>query len=585
MSNVKNRDLSMIKKNIKDQIINIFGEDHSPTNIGQIPESADIAKIFGVDYLHYKLENGDDLYITKNGLPIIQNLIPENYWTDESWFRKNSIKLNGTSTVYKIKTKEVNNRSKDIVLKWNRMGQDIPGEEESEELMNVEFNSPFEEFSLLKELFNTRYESPGKIITQLPYGIYVPLKSAKLWQTGRKEYIMQTKIKTHFEIELDMHRTYAVIYGWIKGIDAVQAFEQGLLNKKEMEDLTLKVENDMRRKVFQVRDRKPDHIIVKPYRDGTLVKNRKGDILYAVIDYELLERTPEREKKINKDKRHQYLKKQVNRFDINIKEIKFPPNLYPVKIFGVDYVYGHSESTNGKLWVVGRDSKLFDYFLPERWESTPRTKLSISNEIYYTLTKDKIHLVWKVSNVGIQPDIDPYKEDERKILKYGYNSPFEEVSIAIELNKKGIRIVYPRAIYMTGSEVNIPESLTDTSRYKSHKHLITPDKIPVLKKDYNYIIIWGYWNGPIERLAVKDGDYYNGINALDAYRKKIITLNQYISLIKRKKEKLARVGIQDLNLRGNHLLLSLDQKGSLVTDNQNLPDVRICNFELLRKMK
>ena len=41
------------------------------------------------------------------------------------------------------------------------MGQDIPGKTEASDLTGAEFNSPFEEFSLLLELRNTRFESPG----------------------------------------------------------------------------------------------------------------------------------------------------------------------------------------------------------------------------------------------------------------------------------------------------------------------------------------------------------------------------------------------------------------------------------------
>ncbi len=58
----------------------------------------------------------------------------------------------------------------------------------------------------------------------------------------------------------------------------------------------------------------------------------------------------------------------------------------------------------------------------------------------------------------------------------------------------------------------------------------------------------------------------------------------YLLLVRRKKEKLARVGIEDLNLRGNHLLLSLDGSGGIVRDGAAVPEVRICNFELLKTL-
>ncbi len=172
----------------------------------------EIVKILGVEYAHLKLENEDDLYATTYGLPFIENLRPENFLTDENWFDENSIRLSGSSCLYKIRTKKIQGRFKDIVIKWNRMGQDIPGAEDCEELVNAKFNSPFEEFSLVMELRNTMYNSSERIIIQKPLAIYVPSESVELWQTGRKQYEMQLKIQAHKEIVLDMCRSYAVIY-------------------------------------------------------------------------------------------------------------------------------------------------------------------------------------------------------------------------------------------------------------------------------------------------------------------------------------------------------------------------------------
>ena len=544
----------------------------------------EIAKILGVEYAHLKLENEDDLYATTYGLPFIENLRPENFLTDENWFDENSTRLSGSSCLYKIRTKKIQGRFKDIVMKWNRMGQDIPGAEDCEELANAKFNSPFEEFSLVMELRNTMYNSSERIIIQKPLAIYVPSESVELWQTGRKEYEMQLKIQAHKEVVLDMCRSYAVIYEWVKGIDITQAVDEGILDERYMKAFTLDAEKRIKKKGFIVRDRKPHHIIIRPKKDDDLAKDRKGDVLCALVDFELLERTREREEMTRKIKRIDYLKRQKDRFAIEIPK-KFDPHLSRANILGVDYVYGHVESTKGTLWVVGKDPYLFDYFLPERWEQTPKTKISMSSEVYYTVTKDNIHLVWEISRVGLQPDMDPVKEDEKKVLEYGYNSPFEEVALAVELSSKGIATTYPRAIYMTGNKTRISEELFDNSRYERHKGYMTPDGIPILKKNRDYIIIWGYWNGPDEKLAAKDGDYYEGINALCAYREGIITQETYITLLKVAKEKLSKVGIEDLNLRGNHLLISLDSTGTLITDSQGMPEIRVCNFEFLRRIE
>ena len=544
-----------------------------------------IARILDVEYGHMKLENDDDLYVTKYGLPFLGNLKPENFWTDKQWFNENSIRLSGSSSVYRVKTKEVKGRKKDIVVKWNRMGQDIPGAEEDQDLTNIEFNSPFEEFSLVMGLKNEIKESGDsleEIFVQIPLAIYVPIKPVELWEVGRREYKMQGKMQSHRDVLIDMYRSYAVIYEWIPGIDAVQAFQTGVLSREDMELLTQDAEEKIRQKGFIVRDRKPHHIIVSPLETGDLLQTDERKIKYGLIDFELLQKTSEKKEVVKKAKRAEYHKRQRDRFEINIPK-KFHPHLSHVNIFGVEYIFGQVESTKGRLWVVGKDPYLFDYFLPERWEKTNKTKISMFSESYYTVSKDDIHLVWEVSKVGLRPDMDSFKEDEKKILEHGFNSPFEEVSLAVELSKKGIATIYPRAIYMTGDKTEVSSELFDNSRYESHKDYVAPDGVPIVRKNRYYIIVWGYWNGPDEKIANKDGDYYESVNALTAYREAIITEEDYINLLQVTREKLFKVGVEDLNLRGNHLLISFDSKGNLVADNQGNPEIRICNFEFLKK--
>jgi hypothetical protein len=545
-------------------------------------ERVSVTQVFGVTYSHISFNNGDDLYLTEYGVPFIANLMPENFWTDNKWFKNHSKKLRGTSTVYKVTTKKVKGKSKNIVLKWNRMGQDIPGETDLQVDANVEFNSPFEEFALALELRDARHHSSDRLLTHKPLAIYVPEASVKLAQLGRKSYKMEALISSHAEIELNMFRNYAVIYEWIKGVDAVQAFEMQALNKDDLVQLIARSDNDIKNMGFFVADPKPHHLIVRPGEKGTVSRNGKGGPLYALIDFELLKRTPEREKEVQAVKRKNYLKKQVHRFESK-ELLDLPPNLKSVNIMDVDYIYGPVEGTSAGLWVVGKDPALFDYFLPVKWRKTPRTKLSYRNQVYRTTTKDNIHLVWKVSRVGEQPDMDPFKEDEQKIIQFGYNSPFEEVALAIELSNKGIATIYPRAIYMTSSKSQVHDSFRDDSRYKSHKDTLTPKGKPALMEGHDYIIIWGYWNGPDEFLAARDESPYQGIDALFAYRNNLLDKDTYMQLVQIANDSLAKVGIEDLNLRGSHLLLSLDRSGKLVRDNQQLPEMRICNFELLKQ--
>jgi len=537
--------------------------------------------VLGVDYLHLQLDDGSDLYVTEYGLPFTRHLLPENHWADEDWFAAHSVKLLGTSALYRITTKKVAGISKEIVLKWNRMGQDIPGETEASDLAGAEFNSPFEEFSLVIELRNARYESPVQIYTHKPLAIYVPRKYVDAERLGRRQYRIEAIQRKHEEITLDLNRRYAVMYEWVKGIDAAEALRQQMIDERTARDLISESDRTMRRKGFLVRDNKPHHIIIRPKRTGKLARDRRGRILYALVDFELLERTPRRERATRASKRRSYLVRQARRFE---SHERFPPDLTPVTIMGVDYVYGQVESTGGGLWVVGKDPVLFDYFLPVKWRKTPRSRLSLSRRIYHTVTKDNIHLVWRVSSVGKKPDVDRSAENRKRIIAHGYNSPFEEISLSLELTRNGIETTYPRAIYMTGPRTEVSAEIVDDSRYESHEALRTPDGHPTLARDHDYIIIWGYWNGPDEVLAAKDEQIYKGISALDALREGLIAEGMYHRVMQTTRERLAEVGIEDLNLRGNHLLLSLDKSGRLATEDGGLPAARICNFELLRRV-
>ena len=236
-----------------------------------------LVTVLGVKYLHLRVNDGTDVYVTEYGLPFTQCLMPENHWADDAWMKLHSVRLPGTSALFHVRTKEVGGHSRDIVVKWNRMGQDIPGETRAFDAANAEFNSPFLEFSLVLEMRNTHLESPGRLFTHKPLAIYVPRKYVKGEQLGRRRHKMEAIQRSHEEeIPIDWNRNYAVIYEWLKGIDAVQACREGLVDKDGMAQLVNRVQEDLQRKGFAVSDNKPQHIIVRPTADKQLVKNRSG---------------------------------------------------------------------------------------------------------------------------------------------------------------------------------------------------------------------------------------------------------------------------------------------------------------------
>ena len=538
----------------------------------------EVVRVLGVAYTHFHLGDEGDLFVTEYGLPLVDCLLPVNHWSDKEWFGQNSEPLSGTSSIFRVLTKPADGKQREIVIKWNRMGQEIPGDE----FIDAEFNSPFEEFSLLMDLRQAEHDGVPRVYTQKPLAIFVPARRVELWRTGRKEYVMQNKIEKHVEIDLDMRRLYATIFEWIKGVDAAEAQQAGLLDEDQMESLSRAAHEHVEAKGFRVLDRKPHHVIVRPRPNGSLLRDRRGRVRYAMVDYELLQRTADHEREVRQGKRSNYLRKQRDRFIIQTPKV-LPTHLHYMNVFGVGYIYGETQSTHGELWVVGKDPDLFDYFLPERWEKSPRTRLSSMHEAFYTLTKDNIHLTWKVSRVGIAPDADPFKPDERAILEFGYNSPFEEMALAFRLSNGGVPTTYPRAIYKAGLRSDISDALLDPSRFESHESLQTPHATPILSPDGDYITIWGYWNGPDEKLAVEDSDYFEGINALRAWRDGLLTEEVYVALMQRTREKLAALSVEDLNLRGTHILVSLRvNTGELVLDDDGFPEARICTFDLLR---
>lgn len=542
-------------------------------------------RLLGVDYVHVPTTNGGDLYVTRFGLPFLEHLQLEN-WREDVWFEKKRERLQGTSVVYRIPTKAVDGRSIDLVVKYCRVGEDVPLDTLTfEKFSHAEFNSPYEEFSLVMELRERRVTE--RIRTHRPLAIYMPPERLELWQTGRSTHRIEHKKAKFRDVELDIFRHYVLIYQWVKGESADTALAVAVAGAEtraaELKRLTLKAKAELARNGFMVVDHKPAHLILRWRRDRTLLRDRSGDYAYALIDFELLLRTPEHEQEMQSSRRAIYLTHQRDRF-ARPKGLGYPAHLKPTRVLGVDYVWGHADSTHGMLWVVGRDPDLFDYFVPERWRRTPGKRLSATNESYYTLTKDRINLVWKLSRVGEQRDSGTNGPDRREPAALGFNSPFEEVAIALDLKAKGVDTIYPRAIYMSGLESTRSELyVLDNRPYKAHQKLVTPDGQPVLRSDHIYLTIWGFWNGLDEILASKDEAYCRGVNLQEACQHGIINSREAKRLLGRQQKKLAAVGYTDCEPKLTHYLLSLRHSGSVVLGDDGKPTVRICNFSLIRK--
>ncbi|NLG16453.1 MAG: hypothetical protein GX556_03865 [Fibrobacter sp.] len=563
------------------------------------PES--LVDVLGVIYVHRKTSDGGDIYLTRYGLPVADLLSLDN-WFEKEWFESHRVRLQGTSSVYRVETKTVDGKSLELVVKNSRVGEDVPLETKTLlEFINAEFNSPWEEFALVFEMCQGKFGPQEiRIYTQEPLAIYVPPEKMQIWQSGRSQSKINRIRARHPGIDLDILRQYVLVYGWIKGKDVVDTYQDIGLDGSELKETlgsaTSKVIRDLDKKGYAVADMKPVHIIIKENEIDRInrllaatepdTRRLRSDMVhalieqghYSIIDYELLLRTETHEEQVRSWRRHTYLDDQRDRFIAT----ELPSHLSEVEILGVPYVHGRVESTGGQLWVVGRNGRLFDYFLPERWRKTDAWKLSSINDIYYTVTKDQIHIIWKTAKVGERPVINSSEPYSSELEKFGYNSPFEEFAIAHQLSMMGIPTVYMRAIYMTGS-AKLEQSV-DMSRYISHKSLIGPDGYSVLREDHNYITIRGYYNGPDEWVARQTGMLCRPLDLLQATNNGVVDSVLYEKLFDKLQSQLKNVGYDGQSLRKNDLLLAVDIKGEFLKDKDGLPEVRICNCELIRKI-
>ena len=560
-----------------------------------------LVNVLGVVYVHSKTSDGGDLYLTRHAEPFHEHFEIEN-WYEKDWFNSNKLRLIGTSSVYKIPTKEVNGKSLDLVVKNCRVGEDVPIDTHTlQEFCDAEFNSPWEEFSLVTELLDNLYgPRETRMNTQLPMAIYVPPEKMQAWQSGRSRTRINRIRAKHPGIDIDILKQYKLIYEWIKGHNLMEVFAHIDINHDELvthlKKINYKALADMQKKGYLMADMKPEHIIISEadtehivaigMTQGRNAPDTQVDMLYqcihegrySIIDYELLLRTPEHDDAVKSSRRHSYLDDQRHRFD----PTPLPAHLSHMEIFGVPYLYGHAESTGGRLWVVGRNAHLFDYFLPERWRKTPALRLSHTKEVFYTITKDNIHLVWETSRVGEMPMGDEEGSRDPNVRQYGINSPFEEFAIAHTLTQLGIPTVYVRAIYMTGTTK--VEASTDLRKYESHKNILDPEGNPVLQENHNYITIRGYYNGPDQWVAEHEEALYTPVDLSKALYTTIISEEQCQDFLDAVKRKLKLHGFDGSSLRVNDLLLAIDDKQQIMKNNSGEPVVIICNFELIWKI-
>ena len=551
---------------------------------------------FGVQYTHFRTECGGDLWLTKYGLPLAQYLQPSQ-WYEGRYFVEHGSKLPGsTGTVYRVSPKDANGRCT-IIAKFSRVGQevplvidpDFPDDLKDIDIAGARFNSPWEEFGLVKELRDGGYGSHlTRLRTQRPLGIFAPPEKFDLWKLGRTDSrfsphmysLKRDQERYPLAVELDIKRDYIVLYGWINGIDAVMARTMGLITEPELIEMTRTVVGELRDMGFRVLDNKPDHFIVRVDPDTGQLTRRNDRLVYALVDFELLQRTGTGQKLYRDRQRENYFRALGGRVTSGADV----QSVQRTRIMGVDYVYGQAPN-GGRLWVVGDNPELITYFLPDRWRRTPRVNLSLGSEVYRTRTRDDIHLVYRLSRVGLRPSADPFYGQGRRIREYGYNSPFEEIAAAERLRAMGIPTVHPRAIYRTGHVSSRARHLHDPCRFLSHAHLMTPDDPPepILSEQHDYYTFWGQWRGIDPIWLTRHGNQWGFIDANRALTSGLLSSKEVSRSLYGSRRQLILAGCDETLLDDHQFLFVFNSEGSLRRNKQGEYDIALA-FDALTSL-
>lgn len=260
--------------------------------------------IYGVDYIHLRGMQSGDLFLTRWGWPQVPHLTPDRWFTGQRFSRVGRALAGATGAVYRVPVEHPRAPDFALVVKFSRFAQDSgvtrfdPGPadrpEDADRFLGAEFLSPFEEFANLVQLRN---DARPPIYTKRPLAIYSPATRHLEWELARKSFIFKLGSKdllqnqTHHSsvapVTYDAERLYVLLYHWIDGIDATQAYRANLLSQSTVHELTDLARTRVRQAGWVVADHKPHHVIVRTDRDGKLLR-RHGQILWGLVDFELL---------------------------------------------------------------------------------------------------------------------------------------------------------------------------------------------------------------------------------------------------------------------------------------------------------
>jgi hypothetical protein len=266
-------------------------------------------KAFGAHYINLPQADGGELYVTRHGWNVAEHILPENWFLNGRFHREGERLVGGTGLVYRLRISGEGEPRVELVVKICRFGEfvplfmpeHLPSGLSKEMADNARFNGPFEEFGLIEELRRGAFGPPElRVRTKRPLAIYSPPEHFPLWQLGRTRSRFvpyekalnadQARADKYAQVHLGMDRRYILLFGWVSGINAEDALEQGLLPEFEVNGLSTRVNDELAAKGFRILDNKPKHYILRRTRDGKWLRHH-GKLAYVQVDFELLERT------------------------------------------------------------------------------------------------------------------------------------------------------------------------------------------------------------------------------------------------------------------------------------------------------
>ncbi len=271
-------------------------------------------RVYGTDYARFDLDSGGELYLTRDGWGLSRLVLPGTWFIDQRYATQGRPLEGATGTVYRVPAQTSVGATRHLIVKFSRLAQEVPLFFEPASnpdvpaclLEHVYFNDPFEEFGLVHELRTGDYGPQTlRIRVKKPLAIYSPALRYELWQLGRSESALrqsmfrlqqdQKRDGMGSPVTLHRERDYIVLYQWVKGLDAERMFQKGLLDATALHDLHRRVNSELLQKGFVMLDNKPRHVILRRIAGTDRLLTHEGCLSYALVDFELLKRTPEYE--------------------------------------------------------------------------------------------------------------------------------------------------------------------------------------------------------------------------------------------------------------------------------------------------